>query len=154
MDKARKRSEAGFTLVEIVVSLVILSLGLTSLIGIQTNYIDSYLREENLSRAAMFAQYIMAMIEVEAEPPDSGRKSGNLDSYLSEIGFFDGKYSSSSSGGLEDWKFELKVERTLVPFIPDPDLLRRIDLRIYWSEFDLDSFSLVYYVKTPPKTNG
>ena len=80
---------SGFTLVEIVVSVVILGLGLTALIGIQSNYIESYIREENLTRAAMYGQYIMSMIEIEPDPPESGKENGRLEGYLDNLGYFD-----------------------------------------------------------------
>ncbi len=143
-------NSAGFTLVEIIVSVVILGLGLTSLIGIQTNYIDSYLREDNLTRAAMFSQYILSMIEIEPDPPDSGKTSGRLESYLSEIGYFDGDFKKDEAVNLDGWEYTLEVQSVDVLVLTDA--MKRVELTIRWSEFDLDSFNVIYYVNTPPET--
>jgi len=147
-----ENNSSGFTLVEIVVSVVILGMGLTSLIGIQSNYIDGYIREENLTRAAMYGQYIMSMIEVEVDPPESGKNSGNLDNYLKELGYFDENFKDGEHVSLDGWNFELDVESVDILLITDA--MKRVDLTISWSEYDLDSFRLIYYVSNPPDTNG
>lgn len=138
---------SGFTLLEIALAIAILGMGLTTLIALQTQHIDAYQRERNLTIASLYAQYVMSCIEAAQEPPETGSKSGDLKSLLSDYGYFDyepsGVSVQSSDNLIEDWSYELTVSSQDVP--PLEDVLRRVDLSIIWGGQGGDSTTFVYY---------
>ncbi len=143
-------NQSGFTLIEVVASMVVLAIALTTLVGIQSNYVEAYLAEESRSSAAMYAQYILSSIEVQPEPPDSGQTSGSLESYLKKLGFFDADFSEEDVGGLEGWNYKVDSSNFPLPGL-EGDMLRKILLTISWGPSELEQFDIVYYMKNPPK---
>lgn len=144
------RDIRGFTLLEITLSISVLSLGLVTLITLQTSYLSSYNSAENRSRAAIIGQYILNRIAVSKTPPEPGNKQGELVELLKTNGYMD--YSSANDDeqqAILNWTYSLNVTPQEIP--PFPDALRRVDLTISWSTHALDSFSLVYYIYVPRK---
>lgn len=139
--------ESGFTLVEILVAVFLLGIGLTTLIGMQSNYINAYTTEANKTRAALYANYIMTFSEINPVSPDIGSDTGDLKDKLSGLGFFDvDQLKSDNTDILQDiagWTYTINVSG--VDIGPVPGLLKRIDLRVQWSENPGDSFNLVYF---------
>ena len=85
----KKTNEKGFTLIEISIAVLILGLALTTLIGLQTRVVDLYSYERNLTKAGLYAQYLMTHIELEKDPPEEGSIKESLSNRLTELGYFD-----------------------------------------------------------------
>jgi prepilin-type N-terminal cleavage/methylation domain-containing protein len=151
--RASPTSEAGFTLVEIAVAVAILGVALVSLIGLHTRMMNTYINEENRFQAALVLQYIASMIEVEAEAPEAGTFSVELESKLQEYGFFDtDSPEEKKQFRFEGWRFEQNVESLGLPFQREElseDAIRRISLRLTWGPSEDEQFSLVYFVAPP-----
>lgn len=136
-----RKAEGGFTLVEILAAITLLALGLTTLLGMQRNYVDSYSRELNQAKAALYAQYLMTMYE--AASPELSQPESSLENGLREFGYFDEPTFQEEAADLSDWTFELLISP--VPVFEGLELLRRLDLTIRWSEQAGDRFQLVYF---------
>lgn len=143
---------SGFTLVEILAAVVILALALTTLIGLQTNYANAFINEENRLRAALYAQYIMTFIEIEPSPPSSGSENGTLTSRLRELGFFATEEGRELEDELDSWNFSQTVTDVEIP--PSEAALLRVDLTVSWGESSNEQFLLVYFAKNPPAAPG
>ena len=147
------RGEGGFTLVEIAVAVVILAVGMTTLISIQTQQLAAYLHERNLFKASLYAQYIMTALEIEEELPDEGSDSGDLESLLRELGYFEyepsGKATVKQEDEVDGWRWEQQVESR--PVFEIEDALRRIVLTIHWGEKKSSKMKLVYMAYVSPE---
>lgn len=142
-----KANNQGFTIVEIAVAVAILGVALTTLIGMQTRMLDTYLNEKSRTRAAFYGQYIMSIVEVDPEVPEPGTDSGTLRSKLEEIGYFDDNKQGIKPEEVKGWNYVL--ETTSEAFQVIEDAYRRVDLTIEWGESEEETFKLVYYVKSP-----
>lgn len=138
-------AQAGFTLVEIAVAVAILGLALTTLIGLHTRMLDTYYNEKNRTKSAFLAQYVMTMLEVSADPPDTGTKEDPLFSRLEEIGYLDTEEERSEiRKQFEGWTITQEVTSIDLPLIEDA--LRRVDVLISWGPTQDETFSLVYFI--------
>lgn len=139
-----KRSEQGFTLFEIAVSIAILGTAFATILSLQTSILNAYSREESLFRASLYAQYLMAVIEADAEETLSSQ-SGDLKGRLTDVGYFDDSLAKPDKE-LEGWEYELKVEPIVIPGREDEEApMERIDVIISWNESDDSNFILTYY---------
>ena len=148
-----KRNSCGFTLIEIAVAVAILGLALTTLIGLQTRMLSTYYNEKNRTKAAFYAQYIMTILEVQADAPEPGSKDGDLEDLLDEIGFFDtDELHKDMKDDIEGWGYSRNVTSIDLPIIEDA--LRRVDLTVSWGEGEDQSFGLLYFVSNIAGTQG
>ena len=143
--KTLNHSQAGFTLVEIAVAIIILGLSLTALIGLNTSHLTSYYSQKKRVEAAMYAKQLMTFYEIERKAPELGEKSGSLFKELEEKGLaedFEGLEEQ-----LEGWTYKEEISSVDLPELPDA--MRRIDMSVSWGDRDRESFSLIYFVKSP-----
>lgn len=137
----------GFTLVEVAVAVVLLGLGFVTLIGLQTSYSDSYMHDHDLTRAALYAQYHVAVLEADAEIPDEGSKDEALSKVLKDDGYFedeDPDHTAASEQELATWRYQQTVSKIGVP--PIEDAMRRIDATVRWGDKPSESFTIVYFL--------
>jgi len=143
-------SEQGFTLFEIAVSIAILGASFATILSLQTSIINAYAREGSYFRAALYAQYMMSVIEADNEEEIQDR-GGDLENALTDIGFFDDSLTRKGEN-LDGWTYEQSVEPVEIPSREDlGPIMERIDLKVSWSDLESDSFNLVYYRKTKPQ---
>jgi general secretion pathway protein I len=79
--KARERAlspRAGFTLLEVLIAIAVLGIALLALLSLEHQDLQSVIRGQEISRAAMLAQAMMTQAELERFPP-LGTTSGNFD---------------------------------------------------------------------------
>ncbi len=136
--------ESGFTLVELAIAVVILGAALTILVGLQTRIVDGYIHEKKVTYASLYAQYILALIEVESGKGDIQTKQGDLEAELKELGYFDDSLDGDDIF-IKGWTFEQQVTDVDIP--PLEDALQRVDLVISWGNGSGDQFNLVYFIK-------
>lgn len=136
----REISEGGFTLIEAVVSIAILGLALTVLIGLETSYVDRYFEQRMNTKAAFYARYIMTMLEIEEELPEPGSSNDLLRDQLSEFGYFDYEPENQKIDERDalgsSWKSEINVESVDIPLGTESfsDILRHITVKVSWAE--------------------
>jgi prepilin-type N-terminal cleavage/methylation domain-containing protein len=141
-------SESGFTLLEVAIAISMLGLALVTLIGLQSRITDNYVRERNLTKAALYAQYLMTLIETDTKLPSEGSTDSDLSDALREAGYFevlDGKERQREMDAINGWHLTRRV--TLMGIPPVEDALRRIDLIVSWGPAPGDSFPLVYMIR-------
>ncbi len=141
-------SHRGFTLVELAVSILILGSALTTLVTLQSSHLKAYLHERNLMKAALYAQYLMTMLEVGTEPPEYGEEAGKLSEALDEVGYFSDEQMNTEKTDLESWEYVQRVSRFIEDETRDEDRVRRIDLEVRWGPGAGETFSVVYYMRT------
>lgn len=146
MKRKRLRRSAGFTLIEVAVAIAILGAGLATLVTLQTRLTDTFLRERNLFRATLAAQYLITFLEIENDPPEPGTSDGLLADALREKGYFDGDSLASPEERFADWRYVQDVES--VDYAEFTDILRRIRLTIIWGEGSAEQHSLVLFMNT------
>ncbi len=71
-------ARAGFTLLEVMIAIAVLGIALIALMALQHQDLQSVIRGQEISRAAMLAQAVMTQAEMERFPP-LGRSAGNFD---------------------------------------------------------------------------
>lgn len=144
--KKHKSHSPGFTLVEIAVAIAILGIAMTTLIALQSRLVVNYIKDRELTRAVLVAQYIMTMIEVQKNDPDIGSTSGSLETLLEEYDYLNDKSTTEEKKLFKNWTYEQTVAS--IDIHEDMDKLRRVDLTIKWDK-ELDSqYQLTYFIKT------
>lgn len=68
--KAMRRRQAGMSLIEVLTSLLIFSIGILGLVGLQTQAIQFSVSAEDTNRAALLANELVAKMWVERLDPD------------------------------------------------------------------------------------
>ncbi len=150
--RRRKQAEPGFTLVEIAIAVAILGVALTTLLSLQSRYIRNYLQEESLTRAALYAHYMLTSIELSGNPPTDGLQDGKLLDGLEEAGYFGADSAQDSERtNIRDWRYSKAVSNVDVP--PFESVLLRIQIAVIWGEAADERFELVHFVRPPPSTN-
>jgi type II secretion system protein I len=71
--------QRGFTLIEVMVSLAVIAIALVGLLGLQHQTLQSVVRANEMSKAALLAQDLMTQAETGPFPP-LGTTSGNFES--------------------------------------------------------------------------
>ena len=151
----RHQCSAGFTLIEIVIAIMILAMSLVTLLGLQSASIDQSLRTRNKTRAMLAARQIMSVIETEGQTIDLQQKSGTVEDILSLFLKNPPKDSKEEQELLntESLQAFLVVEKWEIKGLPK-DVVRRIRLRISWSDSPVDSIEVVYFIPTEVDTSS
>ena len=77
----------GFTLLEVLIAIFVLGVGLSALLGLHHQSMQSVIAAQDETRAAMLAQVVMTQAELQRYP-DNGSMHGNFNSV------FPGKYAN------------------------------------------------------------
>ena len=144
----RTNSERGFTLIEISAAVVLILFAFTTLTTLQLGFVDNYIRERSMTKAALYAQYLLTPIEVANKPPDEGQSGGLLEDALRQAGYFeqlDPQSVQEEMTRIKGWMVRWTVTRQAIP--PIEDALRRIDMTIIWSNHPRDQFQITYYAR-------
>jgi type II secretion system protein I len=75
---ARLTSPAGFTLIEVMVSLAVIAIALMGLLGLQHSALESVVRASDMTKAALLAQEMMTQTEI-GQFPNVGVTTGNFE---------------------------------------------------------------------------
>jgi general secretion pathway protein I len=80
--KIAPAARAGFTLLEVLIAIAVLGIALLALLSLEHQDLQSVIRGQDISRAAMLAQALMTQAEIERFP-QLGATSGNFDQMYS-----------------------------------------------------------------------
>jgi prepilin-type N-terminal cleavage/methylation domain-containing protein len=125
----RTRARAGFTLLEVLVSVAVLAFALVSLLGLHLRNLTLIDRDQRVTEATFLARALMTEVEVERFP---------------ELGLETGDFEERWPGRYTD----LRWEREVVPApFPLPEV-REVRVRVFRGDEESgDDVTLVYYVR-------
>jgi prepilin-type N-terminal cleavage/methylation domain-containing protein len=147
---ARRRSESGFTLIEIVIAIMILAVSLTVLIGLQSASIERAVRDRATQQAMLLARSILAGIEAARDPIPLGTIEGPALQLVQ-------RFKAAPDGAdfppeLDRFDASLQVEPVAIPLVKDgvptvvPDAMKRILLTIIWGPDPTEQFPVLYFI--------
>lgn len=141
MNTGRLKRNKGFTLLEIMVAMAILSISLVALLSFQGNTMITSGRAEKITEATMLARMKMGEIELEL---DKGLKKGEFPEEKTEEGEFEEPFENYK------WKLSIKGVKLPAPVMGDEGsvenligrqlteeiakTVREVKLEIVWSE--------------------
>ena len=128
MKLLRRRARA-FTLIEVMVAIAILGIALLGLMGLHHQSIQSVIRAQQTTRAAMLAQAVMTQAELERFP---------------DLGSTRGDFEASFRGEFRDFRWERMVVASGV--FPD---IRKVMVAIHYGPGFTQTFSLVEFLHSP-----
>jgi general secretion pathway protein I len=130
----RSHSQSGFTLIEVMVAMVVLSIALLALLSLHNNSVRVIVNGQEVSRAALLAQAVMSQAEMERFP-DLGTTRGN----------FDGLFAREYPGFI--W------QRNVVPSGTFPDV-RKVQVLVSYGPNFSQSFMLTEFMHCPVPPDG
>ena len=122
-------ARAGFTLLEVLIAIALLGIALLALLSLEHQDLQSVIRGQEISRAAMLAQAMMTQAELERFPP-LGTTNGNFDQMYS------GQYPN------------FRWTRSVVPSATFPDL-REVDIQVLYGPRFGRTYSVVEFMHNP-----
>ena len=120
---------AGFTLIEVMLALAIAATALVGLLGLQHQSLQSVIRAQDLTRAALLAQEIMTTAEVERFPA---------------LGQTRGDFENLHPGLYPNFRWYRAVEATAL--FPD---VRKVKVRVAFGPRFSRTFDLVEFMHSP-----
>jgi general secretion pathway protein I len=133
-DRLRRRdskecSSAGFTLIEVMVSLAIIAIALMALLGLQHQTLQSVVRASEMTTAALLAQEMMTQTEIGQFPA---------------IGNTNGNFENLHPRQYPNFRWERRVEPSAV--FPD---IRKVRVIIHYGPRLHRSFELTEMIRNP-----
>jgi len=119
----------GFTLIEVMVAIAILGIALLGLLGLHHQSMQSIIRAEQATRAAMLAQAVMTEAELERYP---------------DLGLTTGNFEASFPGQFRDFRWQRLVEAS--GMFPD---VRKVGVLIQYGPGFTQNFMIVEYLHSP-----
>ena len=122
----RKR---GFTLLEVMIAVAFIGVALIALLSLHHSDLQSVIRGQDLTKAAMLAQSVMTQAEVERFP---------------DTGWTQGDFSGTHPNQYPNFKWKRTVEQS--PLYPN---VRRIRVRILYGPGFRQAFNLTEFMHNP-----
>ena len=142
--------QTGFTLIEVIVSIIILSGSLIVLLGLQSAAVSKALRDRTQLQAMMAARHILAAIETqgESEPRTQTETVYRMLEDLNALPYADEE--------LQELYNNMNVDLEIAEWPNPPELaafselnqnlMSRVLLRVFWGEFPDDQLEIVYFI--------
>ncbi|HYB90806.1 MAG TPA: prepilin-type N-terminal cleavage/methylation domain-containing protein [Candidatus Binataceae bacterium] len=119
----------GFTLLEVMVAMAVLGLAMLGLLGLHHQSLKSVIRGQEVSRAAMLAQAVLAQAELEQFP---------------QLGATNGDFSSLYPGEYPNFRWQRIVEASST--FPD---VRKVRVFVFYGPQRTESFTLTEFMHNP-----
>jgi prepilin-type N-terminal cleavage/methylation domain-containing protein len=149
--KKRTKKAAGFTLIEIVIAVLILSSALITLLGLQSSILKRALRDEEKQQAMLLARTILSTIEVKNRDIENQDSTSSVDELMDKLQV----NIKDEAVDYKIKKFEfmarLKVEDVGIKDVGEK-LMKSVTLTIYTKEAELtegnplDAFQVTYLI--------
>jgi general secretion pathway protein I len=127
--KIARAGRTGFTLLEVMIAISVLGIALLALLSLEHQDLQSVIRGQDISRAAMLAQVLMTQAELERFPA-LGATSGNFDQIYS------GRYPN------------FRWTRSVEPSSTFPDL-RMVEIHVLYGPHLGRNYSVVEFMHNP-----
>ncbi|MCO6431875.1 MAG: prepilin-type N-terminal cleavage/methylation domain-containing protein [Deltaproteobacteria bacterium] len=143
---AASSKQRGFTLIEVVIAVVILSTAFITLLGLQSSIMKRTLRDEEKQQAMLLARSILAAIESnvdEIQPQDETLPAGEMiEKLLTDA-------APRSEEGEDVQRFNLLARLAVdvwgIPNLKD-DAMKRIRLSIFSAEAPEEAFEVLFFI--------
>jgi general secretion pathway protein I len=122
-------ARVGFTLLEVLIAIAVLGIALLALLSLEHQDLQSVIRGQEISRAAMLAQAMMTQAELERFPP-LGTTRGNFDQMYS------GQYPN------------FRWTRSVEPSSTFPDL-RKVEIHVFYGPQLGRNYAVVEFMHNP-----
>jgi general secretion pathway protein I len=124
-----RAARAGFTLLEVMIAIAVLGIALLALLSLEHQDLQSVIRGQDISRAAMLAQTLMTQAELDRFP-GLGSTNGNFDQLYS------GRYPN------------FQWTRSVTPSAVFPDL-RMVEIHVLYGPRFGRNYALVEFLHNP-----
>lgn len=124
-----RAARPGFTLLEVLIAIAVLGIAMLALLSLEHQDLQSVVRGQEMTRAAMLAQAVMTQAELERFPP-LGTSSGN----------FDQMYAGHYPG--------FRWTRSVEPSATFPDL-RKVEIHVLYGPRSGRDYALVEFMHNP-----
>jgi prepilin-type N-terminal cleavage/methylation domain-containing protein len=141
---ARIPNSAGFTLIEVVVALMILGGSLIVLLGLQTSIIDRTIRDEKMQMALLLSRRLFTDLETARTPPENMQADGPFFEVLERVSLLGADAPEIPAEINQEFKASINISNWGIPGI-DEDVMRKVELTIYWGSSRLDSVTTTYF---------
>ncbi len=125
---------SGFTLLEVMIAIAIIGIAATALLSLHHSNLQSVIKAQNLTRAAMLAQGLMSQAELERFPPP-GRNHGD--------------FAQLYPGAYRNFRWEREVVQS--PLFPD---IERVRVSVYYGPRFRERFTLTEFLRNPFPPEG
>lgn len=122
-------ARGGFTLLEVMIAIAVLGIALAGLLGLQNQSLQTVLRGQETTQAAMLAEALMTQAELEEFP---------------ELGVTRGDFERLYPGQYRNYKWQRSVVRS--ELFAD---VRKVEVRVLFGPRFARSFNLVEFVHDP-----
>ena len=119
----------GFTLLEVMISMAILGVALAGLLSLQHQSLQSVIRSQDMTQAAMLAQTMITQAEIDRFP---------------DVGFSRGNFEAVFPGLYRNFRWEQRVSPSGV--FPD---VRKVRVVIYYGPGMRRTYSLTEFLHSP-----
>ena len=148
-DRKVPNSQQGFALIEVMIATLILGTSLVTLLSLQSSSVQRTLRDRNEQQAMLIARSMMSAIEIDPgqiEPQDITMEAAAMleDLLPAKSEGTDPEFARM----LERFQSQLVVEEKSLP-LPTAEILvlKRVYLRIFWSESPADKLEVIFFVQ-------
>jgi prepilin-type N-terminal cleavage/methylation domain-containing protein len=140
-----KRSQCGFTLIEIIIAVMILAVSLTTLLGMQSAATQTAIKTRNKQEAMLAARTILSGIEFAGDTVRNTTAQGTA----SEIALRFLSKEAVAPIVAKEQKIPLRA-KLVIEYWPMQDLrkeaLQRVTLTMSWSSQPGDSMTFYYFI--------
>lgn len=136
--------ERGFTLLEIMIAVVILSIALVTLLSLQASVLSQEVRDRERQVALGMARQILTALEIREDPMQDGELNLTAGELLNML--YDGAIQAGDKAEEEkgySYLTTLSVSPRGIPTLSNNDL-QEFRLTIKWGEGELDKVSFLY----------
>jgi type II secretion system protein I len=134
MKRLLKTDAAAFTLIEVMIAIAFIGIALIALLGLHHTDMQSVIRGQDLTRAAMLAQALMSQAELERFP-EPGQKRGD--------------FSQSYPGVFPNFRWQRVVDQsTLFPTV------ERVRVSVTYGPGGRRHFDLTEFMHNPAMPNS
>jgi prepilin-type N-terminal cleavage/methylation domain-containing protein len=145
----RASSASGFTLIEVLISVVLLAAAFTTVAGLQSASISATIRSGERQRALLLLRQILSVIETNEELIEPQVLEGAPSTVLAAL--FPGKAPPVDPHAESRFSVTCAIEPWSMPSLPK-DTIRRMSLTVRWGDDPRDRLSVLYFIPTPKDT--
>jgi type II secretory pathway pseudopilin PulG len=145
----------GFTLIEITFAIVILAGSLVVLLGLQSASTQATIRDVRKQEAMLAARTLMSAFEISDEELEEQETTAPvaelLQQHMPGEGFTVEPASGSGRPAFDGLTGTLTVKFWPLPGL-DPEVIKRINLKVAWSDSPTDKVEVIYFLPTGEST--